>query len=228
VNPPKMPIHIGDLLRDTSHLRAPGMGAYLLLLFHHWSTGELPNDDDQLAAIARLTRGEWKKMRPIIEKFFQPGWVHGRVLDDLADAKESYEKLAAAGSKGGKAKANNKRCLSDATSDASADATASLKQPLTFNQSKKEDAATAAPPYAFESGVIRLNQRDFEQWKGAYSHLDLAAELLSLSEWASQQRSWFNAVKGALAKRNRDARAVLEKQSEQQQPFKWNGVEGVI
>lgn len=144
MNPPKMPIHIGDFLRDTGHLRAAGSGAYLLLLFHHWSTGSLPDDDEQLSAIARMTRGEWNKARPIIEKFFQPGWVHGRVVEDLADAKDSYDKLAAAGSKGGKARAENKRRLSEATSEASSDATSSLNLPLTFNQSKK-DAADAAP-----------------------------------------------------------------------------------
>lgn len=142
MNPPKMPIHIGDLLRDTSHLRAEGMGAYLLLLFHHWSTGELPSDDDQLAAIARLTRGEWKRMRPIIEKFFGPRWKHGRVERDLATAKESYENRAKAGGKGGKAKAANKQSPSIAT--------ALPEQPLTLNQDKKDSEANAsgadAPP----------------------------------------------------------------------------------
>ena len=78
-------------LRDTGHLRAAGSGAYLLLLFHHWSTGSLPDDDEQLSAIARMMRGEWKKAKPIIAKFFQPGWVHGGVWwNDLAEAKESY------------------------------------------------------------------------------------------------------------------------------------------
>jgi uncharacterized protein YdaU (DUF1376 family) len=70
MNPPKMPIHIGDLLRDTGHLRALLIGAYLLLLFHHWSTGELPDDDDQLSAIARMSPAEWRKARPILIKFF--------------------------------------------------------------------------------------------------------------------------------------------------------------
>jgi hypothetical protein len=74
----------------------------------------------------------------------------------------------------------------------------------------ERDAANAVSPsaksYAFEAGVIRLLDKDFNQWKAAYQHLDLEAELLSLAEWAEQQRSWFNAVKGALAKRNREAR----------------------
>lgn len=95
---------------------------------------------------------------------------------------------------------------------------------------KKESKNTAGavpPRYAFESGVIRLNQRDFDSWQQAYSHLELRAELLSMSEWAAQQKNWFHALQAALAKRNREvkAKAVQEKQ----QPFKWNGgMEGII
>lgn len=136
MNPPKMPIHIGDYKRDTGHLRAMGHGAYLLLLFHHWSTGSLPDDDEQLSTIACLSKAEWKKLRPILERFFQPGWKHGRVEEDLASAKQSYEARAKAGEKGGKAKATNKQRSSIAT--------ALPEQPLTLDQGKK-DAAPAAP-----------------------------------------------------------------------------------
>lgn len=135
MNPPKMPIHIGDFLRDTGHLRAAGTGAYLMLLFHHWSTGSLPDDDDQLAAIARMTAAEWRKARPTIEKFFEPGWRHGRVEEDLEKAKQAYQKRAKAGEKGGKAKAGLKQSSSNAT--------APPEQPLTFNLDKKD---AAAPP----------------------------------------------------------------------------------
>lgn len=126
MNPPKMPIHIGDYKRDTGHLRALEHGAYLLLLFHHWSTGSLPDDDRQLSAIACMTPAEWRKARPILIKFFGEGWRHGRVEKDLAEAKESYEKRAKAGAEGGKAKARGKQSSSNAT--------AGPEQPLTFNQ----------------------------------------------------------------------------------------------
>ncbi len=127
MTPPKMPIHIGDYKRDTGHLRAAGHGAYLLLLFHHWSTGSLPNDDEQLAAIACMTKQEWKKHKPILASFFNDGWVHGRVVDDLQKANESYQRRARAGSEGGKAKAMPKPEPSNAR--------AMLQQPITDNLS---------------------------------------------------------------------------------------------
>jgi uncharacterized protein YdaU (DUF1376 family) len=210
MNPPKMPIHIGDYKRDTGHLRAAGHGAYLLLLFHHWSTGALPQDDDQLASIACMTRGEWKKARPIIERFFKSGWRHGRVEEDLATARESYEKRAKAGEKGGKAKADGKQSSSNAT--------ARPEQPLTLDQEKKDKIAPDGAPsisktYAFEDGIIRLSEKDFSKFEQAYPQLDLRAELLSLSKWAVEQgpQDWFHAVKGALAKRNRESKERRER-----------------
>lgn len=99
---------------------------------------------------------------------------------------------------------------------------------------ERKDTADAVPPtassespYAFESGVIRLKQKDFDQWKESFSHLDLRAELLALSQWASDQgQKWFFAVSGALAKRNREV-AIRIEQAKSVPAFKWNGIEGV-
>jgi hypothetical protein len=75
---------------------------------------------------------------------------------------------------------------------------------------RKNPASAGSTPVVFESGVIRLKQKDFDQWEKAFSHLDLRAELLSLSEWAAKQKKWFPAVSGALAKRNREMALRLE------------------
>jgi hypothetical protein len=93
---------------------------------------------------------------------------------------------------------------------------------------EKIPAGAGSTNYAFESGVIRLNQRDFEQWQQLFKHIDVPAELLGLSPWAETQgKNWFHAVKGALIKRNREVKANKEKS--EQQPFKWNGgMEGVL
>ncbi len=104
MNPPKMPIHIGDYKRDTGHLRAAGHGAYLLLLFHHWSTGSLPTDDDQLSAIACMTPAEWRKAKPVLAKFFDPGWVHGRVNYDLEKARGISDSAREAGKASGRSR----------------------------------------------------------------------------------------------------------------------------
>ena len=163
MNPPKMPIHIGDYKRDTGHLRAAGHGAYLLLLFHHWSTGSLPDDDDQLSAIACMSPAEWKRARPIIEKFFnrdQPGvWIHGRVEEDLEKAHESYQKRAKAGEKGGKAKAKTEQSSSNAT--AGPEQSSSYLIPLTKDTDRAEALSGAVAPIdhrkrLFDEGLPKL------------------------------------------------------------------------
>jgi uncharacterized protein YdaU (DUF1376 family) len=99
-----MPIHIGDLLRDTGHLRAAGVGSYLLLMFHYWSTGGLPDSDDQLAAIARMSRGEWNKNKDTLQAFFKDGWKHGRIDYDLEKARNISEAAREAGKASGRSR----------------------------------------------------------------------------------------------------------------------------
>lgn len=142
MNPPKMPIHIGDLLRDTGHLNLEELAAYMLLLFHHWSTGSLPEDDKRLATIARMTAAQWKRAKPELEKFFQPGWKHGRIEKDLATSHANYEKRAKAGAEGGKAKAAAKQNASKSLAMLETESSNAL---ATDNLLPKKDAAPAAP-----------------------------------------------------------------------------------
>jgi len=100
-----MPFYIGDYLADTMHLNRDQHGAYLLLIFAYWRRGgPLPDDDNQLAAIARATVGEWRKLlRPILCAFFQivDGlWHHKRIDAELARALMNSEERRKAGAKG--------------------------------------------------------------------------------------------------------------------------------
>ena len=83
-----MPLDIPDYYADTGHLGAVEHGVYLLLIMHYWRTGSLPDDDRQLARIARATPAEWRGARPVIEAFFLPGWKHKRIEHELAKARE--------------------------------------------------------------------------------------------------------------------------------------------
>lgn len=101
---PWMPLYIADYLADTSHLTAAQHGAYLLLLMHYWKTGGLPDNDAQLARVARMSDHEWSTTRPVVRAFFQDGWFHKRVDDELKEAEAAYGRRAAAGRRGGMAK----------------------------------------------------------------------------------------------------------------------------
>jgi uncharacterized protein YdaU (DUF1376 family) len=77
VNDNWMPLYLGDYLADTMHLNAAQHGSYLLLLMHYWRNGPLPDDDGQLAAIARCEMRLWKSVGPVIRAFFR---IDGGVL----------------------------------------------------------------------------------------------------------------------------------------------------
>lgn len=199
---PWMPLYVAEYRHDTAHLSAAEHGAYLLLIMHYWTTGGLPDDDRQLARITSMTAAEWRRSRPTVQAFFQDGWKHKRIDRELAKAADISSKRSAS------AKQKHSNCSANAPTNAppiaeqmDTHARAGLPSP----SQRKEDAPDGAPSkYVFESGVIRLNERDLNAWKAAYSHLDVPAELMGLSQWAGEQRSWFNAVKGALTKRNRE------------------------
>lgn len=90
--------------------------------------------------------------------------------------------------------------------------------PETETETEKDTAGAVTSIYAFEAGIIRLTKKDFEKWKGAFSNLDLAAELIGLQKWADElgPSKWFHAVAGALAKRNREALQAKAAATEQQ------------
>ncbi len=64
------------------HLSTEQHGAYLLLLFHLWRRGILPDDDVVLAQITGLSISAWSTDRAVLGEFFEIRdglWHHGRV-----------------------------------------------------------------------------------------------------------------------------------------------------
>jgi uncharacterized protein YdaU (DUF1376 family) len=92
MNRPWMPLYVADYLADTAHLNAAQSGAYLHLIMHYWQKGCLPADDESLMRIARMTAVEWKKNKGTLRTFFQDGWKHKRIDDELAHALEVSSK----------------------------------------------------------------------------------------------------------------------------------------
>jgi uncharacterized protein YdaU (DUF1376 family) len=98
---PWMPFYVGDYLGDTEHLSTLQHGAYCLLLFTYWKRGGLPNDERQLASIAKLSLKAWRRQRPILQAFFHDGWKHKRVDAELTRHERIRVLRVAAGARGG-------------------------------------------------------------------------------------------------------------------------------
>lgn len=94
---PALPLWTDAYLADTTHLTTLEHGAYLLLLMTAWRSKEcaLPNDDRLLAKYARLTPGQWKRVKPVLEPFFNvssDGWRQGRLTDERVAVKQNSKK----------------------------------------------------------------------------------------------------------------------------------------
>jgi uncharacterized protein YdaU (DUF1376 family) len=126
---PWMPLYVADYRAKTTHLGAVEHGIYLLLIMHYWQEGGLPNDDRLLARIACATDTEWRRSKPIIEAFFEPGWKHGRIEEELAKAADISSKR--------RASAEAMHSKRHASAPANAHASASHTSHFTHHQSQE-------------------------------------------------------------------------------------------
>ena len=105
-----MPLYVGDYLADTPQLSLAQHGAYLLLLMGLWRLGGKIDDCDiTLAAITRSTPQEWKKLRPVLQKFCTVAdgvWTQKRLTVEMEKAQARYAAQVANGKKGGRPKRN--------------------------------------------------------------------------------------------------------------------------
>ena len=91
-----MPLYIGDYLADTARLTTEQHGAYLLLLMDYWRSGKLPDNDQVLAQISKLSPDAWSNAKAMLLQFFsiEDGYlVHARVEKELSKAIENKDKF---------------------------------------------------------------------------------------------------------------------------------------
>lgn len=222
---PAMPIFIDAYLADTTHLSVEEHGAYLLLLMAMWRrNGSVPNDDKDLARIVGLSLTKWRKIKVRILPFLA---VDGdeisqkRLKKEWDFVQEKRRKNAENGGKGGrpKSKENNGIVKANGYLGENPDESTHTHTHTQVGSSDKSEnlidgvPADAGSPssddrYAFAASTIKLTGKDLEKWRQSFPHISLEAELWGLDDWAAQQRNWFVAVSGALAKKER---AVVER-----------------
>jgi uncharacterized protein YdaU (DUF1376 family) len=93
-----MPFYGGDFLKKTMHLSGSEIGPYVLLIWHCWEhQGCAPDNDALLARIAKVYPPHWRRVRRLLEPFFDltvsPGfWIHIRVQEELLKNEELSNK----------------------------------------------------------------------------------------------------------------------------------------
>ena len=116
-----MPLYIGDYLADTARLTTEQHGAYLLLLMDYWRSGRLPDNDQVLSQITKLSPDAWSNAKAMLMQFFsiKDGfWIHSRVEKELNLAMENKAKMHDRASKAAQARWDKQQ--NDATSNAKA------------------------------------------------------------------------------------------------------------
>lgn len=102
------PFYAGDFVRDTGHLSACEVGAYLRLLCASWSTGGLPDDDARLARLAGMTPDEWARAALMVRPFWTKGddglLRQGRLERERERTARVSEKRRSAGAAGAAAR----------------------------------------------------------------------------------------------------------------------------
>lgn len=214
---PWMPLYIADYLKDTTHLGALESGAYLHLIMHYWQHGGLPDNEKQLAQIAKLTAREWSRLRGTLKPFFHDGWKHKRIEGELAHAVDISAKRSAVAAARQAARREQEECKQSAIAPANADTLHTSHS----TKKEKEVGGAEAPPdnvvplsrqYAFEGRLIKLSQPDLDRWRKTYSALvDIGATLQTADDYYSENPpkdgKWFFPVSRWLEKEHKAALA---------------------
>lgn len=200
--------------------------------WHQVPAASLPNDDRLLANLSGYGRDMkgWKVVREGALRGFiecSDGRLYHPVIAEKANEavskRRSQQKRTANATKARVGRNDTRNDTrnderNDAQDDERNDERNVVQGKGREEKGKEEDSAPdgAASKYFFESGVIRLSEKDFRKWRESFSNLDLRGELIGLTQWAGQQKDWFFAVSGALAKRNREIGITIKTQPQRQ------------
>lgn len=90
-----MPTKIGDFLAETAHLTVSQVGAYHLLRMYYWDHYRLPEEEEAIRRISRMTPRQWSQSRDVLAALFDEGWRHPALDLEIRHAIEISEVNAA-------------------------------------------------------------------------------------------------------------------------------------
>jgi uncharacterized protein YdaU (DUF1376 family) len=140
-----MPLYTGDYKRDTERLTLAQHGAYLLLIMHYWDTGGLPDSDEEMARILRISNKQLPSIWLAIAPFFDENRRHKRIDVELEKQEIISTKRQISGRIGG-LRRGNKSSMNRIVNAAIAKQTVNHPQPHIQSSSVAEPRARAETP----------------------------------------------------------------------------------
>ena len=94
-----MPVYIGDMLAKTTRMTTEQIGASFLLLMDYWRNGSIPDDNNIIASITRISSSKVKTLKAVLISSnllnVQDGEIHSEYLDNLKTQAESNKSAKA-------------------------------------------------------------------------------------------------------------------------------------
>lgn len=167
---PVLPLRVGDLLSDTTHMSAEEFGAYCRILFTMWRHGgRLADDTKELAHVAGVTPQRWKA---IAERVRRPLTSAGgelsqkRLTDTWLSVQDLRKKRAGAANimhskrdANAPAKQMHMHMQTDSKTHANQDAKV-LQNPATKTKIKKESSSSEYEAARARSDEMPKDQQD--------------------------------------------------------------------
>ena len=181
---PYIPLNIADFLADdkVALMTTEEVGAYILLLCRAWQQerpGSLPNNDEFLAAWARLSELRWcqikgRVMMPFWFNDSYPGgeWVQKRMARDHAQVSETLKKRSEAGKTAAEAR------WSPDFMQPQCDRSAKRKNKITTKSSMR-----CGLTWDEEKGWEGITEEMRTSWTEAYPQVDINSQLLQMNQW---------------------------------------------
>lgn len=201
---PALPIFTDAFIADTLHLNALQTGAYFMLLMVAWRTKEcaLPDDDDRLAAFARLDKRTWLKNRDVILSFWHRNNAGHLYQKRLTDERKLAEDRRNQAVQAGRASAlkRKERHSTDVITEGQQNANYPKPNPLPLYKDTKEVSLLAAekPPrqprvieYRLDHWMSMQGIEDIPEEWGDYSHDKLGMTVSEINlEWDKFTDYW--------------------------------------
>lgn len=173
-----MPLDVAQFIADVAGMDAEGAGALMMAYCHYFRHGSLPNDEDQLARICKLSRAKFRRRRDQLSTFFEANWKHPALDATIEKIEGNIEKKRAAGARGGVSKslasARHPRSNQDQDQDQEAYQEKDSASPSPLPPPAEPRAREAAEIAAEALGSLTASERAHPGWTGLRSWIDQA------------------------------------------------------